>query len=241
VPGFAFAAGNRNSCHRSLPNSCQESRSLTKSRNTFAFSAPLSVPQLSPCPPSICHSSALLPLQPASPVRRLNPFSTFPYFLVGSFIFEDVGVTAYSGAAPLISAASVAAGYLTAAAGILAVEAYHAAYVRISLTGGAIGTGSAAACPYITVANQVGALRATLTAGASAAPGTAGSLETPLALPTSLTTASSIVAASPTTAVGFARTVNQVLHIAYGSPTVGVAKGGFFPNGMNSIFATTTA
>jgi hypothetical protein len=27
----------------------------------------------------------------------------------------------------------------------------------------------------------------------------------------------------------------------YGSPTVGVAKGGFFPNGTNSIFAVTSA
>jgi Ferritin-like domain len=170
-----------------------------------------------------------------------NPFSSFPYFLVGAFIFEDVGVTAYSGAAPLISAAGVTAGYLNAAAGILAVEAYHAGYVRTALTGGAIAAGSATAFPYITAANQVAALRATLTVGATAAPGTTGSVETPLALPTSLTASSSIVAASPTTAVGFARTVNQVLHIVYGSATVGVAKGGFFPNGMNSIFATTTA
>jgi len=49
------------------------------------------------------------------------------------------------------------------------------------------------------------------------------------------------VAASPDTAVGFARTVNQVHHIVYGSPTVGVKSGGFFPSGTNSIFATTTA
>ena len=41
-------------------------------------------------------------------------------------------------------------------------------------------------------------------------------------------------------AVGFARTVNQVHHIVYGSATVGVSKGGFFPSGTNSIFATTT-
>ena len=170
-----------------------------------------------------------------------NPFSSFDYFLVGSFIFEDVGVTAYSGAAPLISPAGVSAGYLTAAAGILAVEAYHAGYVRTSLTGRAIAAGSAAAYPYLAAANQVEALRASLTVGASAAPSTSGSVETELTLPTSPTTASSIVAASAADAVGFARTVDQVLHIVYGSPAVGAKNGGFFPSGINSIFATTTA
>lgn len=177
----------------------------------------------------------------ATGTGSFNPFSSFDYFLVGSFIFEDVGVTAYSGAAPLISAAGVASGYLTAAAGILAVEAYHAAYVRTSLTGRAITAGSAAAYPYITAANQVAALRATLTVGNSAAPSTTGSVETALLLPTSTSSPSSIVACSPTNAVGFARSVNQVLHIVYGSPTVGVKSGGFFPSGVNSIFATTTA
>jgi hypothetical protein len=177
----------------------------------------------------------------ATGAGSFNPFSSFDYFLVGAFIFEDVGVTAYSGAAPLITAAGVSAGYLTAAAGILAVEAYHAGYVRTSLTGRAIAAGSASAYPYLNAANLVEALRATLTVNASAAPSTNGSVETLLVLPTNLTTPSGIVAADPTNAVGFARTVNQVHHIVYGSPTVGVAKGGFFPNGTNSIFATTTA
>ncbi|WP_158789530.1 ferritin-like domain-containing protein [Granulicella sp. L46] len=170
-----------------------------------------------------------------------NPFSSFDYFLVGAFIFEDVGVTAYAGAAPLITPAGVTAGLLTAAAGILAVEAYHAGYVRTSLTGRAIAAGSASAYPYLAAANKVEALRATLTVGNSAAPSTEGSVETLLVLPTSTSTPSAIVAADPTHAVGFSRTVNQVHHIVYGSPTVGVAKGGFFPNGTNSIFATTTA
>jgi hypothetical protein len=168
-----------------------------------------------------------------------NPFSSFPFFLLGSFIFEDVGVTAYTGAAGLISAAGVTAGYLNAAAGILAVEAYHAAYVRTALTGLAIANGNTT--NTIAVANLIAALRASLTIGNTAAPGTTGSLETNLILPTSVSTASAIVAASPSTAVGFARTVNQVAHIVYGSPTVGVAKGGFFPSGLNSYFATTTA
>jgi Ferritin-like domain len=170
-----------------------------------------------------------------------NPFDSFDDFLVGGFIFEDVGVTAYSGAAGLISAAGVAAGYLTAAAGILAVEAYHAGYIRTSLTGRAIAAGSATVYPYITAANLVENLRASLTVGNSAAPSSSGSVETLLTLPTDLHTPSSIVAASSDTAVGFTRTVNQVHHIVYGSPTVGVKSGGFFPSGTNSIFATTTA
>lgn len=177
----------------------------------------------------------------ATGTGSFNPFSSFDYFLVGAFIFEDVGVTAYSGAAPLISAAGVAAGYLTAAAGILAVEAYHAGYVRTSLTGRAIAAGSASAYPYLGAANLVEDLRATLTVGDSAAPSTTGSVETLLTLPTSLTTPSSIVAASAANAVGFSRTVNQVLHVVYGSSTVGASGGGFFPKGINSPLATTTA
>ncbi len=161
-----------------------------------------------------------------------SPFASFDAFLIGAFIFEDVGVTAYSGAAPLISATGVASGYLTAAAGILAVEAYHAAYVRTSITGNAIMTPN---YPYLGYANLVAKLRDALTVGETS------SVETLLVLPTSVSTPSAIVAAAPSNAVGFARTVNQVHHIVYGSPTVGVAKGGFFPNGTNSIFATTTA
>jgi Ferritin-like domain len=176
----------------------------------------------------------------ATGAGSFNPFDGFDDFLVGGFIFEDVGVTAYSGAAPLISPAGVTAGYLAAAAGILAVEAYHAGYIRTSLTGRAIAAGEGN-YPQLQAANMVEDLRAMLTVGNSAAPSTAGSVETLLVLPTSSTTPSAIVAADSSNAVGFARTVNQALHIVYGSPTVGVSKGGFFPNGTNSIFATTTA
>jgi hypothetical protein len=177
----------------------------------------------------------------ATGTGSFNPFSSFDYFLVGAFIFEDVGVTAYSGAAPFISPTGVAAGYLTAAAGILAVEAYHAAYIRTALTARAIAAGSSSAYPYLAAANLVEALRASLTTGNTAAPSTSGSVETLLVLPGSKTTASAIVAADPTNAIGFSRTFTQVHHIVYGSPAVGVAKGGFFPNGTNSYFAVTSA
>lgn len=177
-----------------------------------------------------------------------NPFASFDAFLLGAFIFEDVGVTAYAGAAPLISTAGVTSGYLTAAAGILAVEAYHAAYIRTALTAIDIQAGNTT---YTTIANQIAALRATLTVGNSGAPstgtgntgaaGSSTSVEVKLVVPTSVTTPSSIVAADSTNALGFARNVNQVHHIVYGSATVGAKSGGFFPSGTNSIFATTTA
>ena len=161
-----------------------------------------------------------------------TPFGTagFDAFLIGAFIFEDVGVTAYSGAAPLITVAN-AKTVLVPAAGILAVEAYHAAYVRTTLTGNAIMAAAAGTpYPYLGIANQVSALRSKFGNGN----------ETLLALPTSTTTPSSIVAATPANAIAYARTTDQVLHIVYGSGTVGVKSGGFFPNGTNGFFSATT-
>jgi len=170
-----------------------------------------------------------------------SPYASFDAFLTGAFVFEDVGVTAYAGAAPMISAVGVASGYLTAAAGILAVEAYHAGYIRTALTGRAIAAGSANAYPYLGYANQIEALRADLTVGNTDAPSTSGSVETLLTLPSSASSPSGIAAASAGNAIGFARNINQVLHIVYASATVGAKSGGFFPNGINSLFATTSA
>jgi len=172
-----------------------------------------------------------------------NPYANFDAFAVGAFIFEDVGVTAYAGAAPLISTAGITAGYLAAAAGIMAVEAYHAAYVRTYLTAQAIANSTYA---YLGYANKVSALRSTL----------GGGNETTLLVPTgtvpvtatTLPAPSSIVAATSANAIAFARTTDQVLHIVYGSlsntsgattSAAGVSKGTFFPSGLNGNITVT--
>jgi hypothetical protein len=159
-----------------------------------------------------------------------SPYASFSNFLIGAFIFEDVGVTAYSGAAPLLTSST----NLNYAAGIQAVEAYHAAYVRTTITALAQSAGSNA---LITLANQVSTLRGSL----------GGGNETALTYVSTLNAsgnyqASSVVAATSANAIAYARTTDQVLHIVYGAGGgAGVASGVFFPNGLNGNIKTTAS
>jgi hypothetical protein len=147
-----------------------------------------------------------------------SPFTSYANYLIGAFIFEDVGVTAYHGAALALTNKA----NLTAGAEIHAVEAYHAASIRSQIVAtDALTTPS----PGLTaIANKVSALRGTL----------GGGMETTLS-------ATSIVAASTGTSIGFKRSTDQVLHIVYGAAGgAGLAKGGFFPAGLNGLISTTT-
>ncbi len=145
-----------------------------------------------------------------------DPFADPVSFLLGSFIFEDVGVTAYTGAAPLLTTPA----YLDAAAGIQAVEAYHAGLVRTTLFGLDAATPSA---NIAATASKIAATRAKLD-GTNADDIGLGTTTNSLGL-----TASTIVDADSNSLV-YSRTTTQVLAIVYGG---GTGSGAFFPNGLN--------
>jgi Ferritin-like domain len=175
-----------------------------------------------------------------------NPFGSYEAFLVGAFVFEDVGVTAYHGAAGLLSDTATGKTYLAAAASILAVEAYHAAEIRTLLVADSVATATMTSTlvtpnpTYVTYANQISKLRATL-GGGNETPLTA---LPPYAIPfvsTAYTPASTIVACD-SNSIAYARTTDQVLHIVYAAaPGAGVKGGGFFPNGMTGNISVTAS
>lgn len=135
-----------------------------------------------------------------------DPFASELNFLLGAFIFEDVGVTAYLGAAGLLSDKA----YLDKAAGILAVEAYHAGSIRLRV----FQAGSAAQ----QAASKIAAARASLDGTGNDDIGVGVSQG-----------AATIVDADAN-AMAFSRTTTQVLKVVYGG---GSAGGAFFPDGLN--------
>jgi Ferritin-like domain len=139
-----------------------------------------------------------------------DPFANEVNFLIGAFIFEDVGVTAYHGAAPLITSKT----YLAAAAGILAVEAYHAGIIRTLLYELGPRTREAA--------NKISSLRNTLSdeGGGVTDQGIEINGE-PNLVPTNANS------------IAFTRSTREVLNIVYGA--VGASSGLFFPNGLNGF------
>jgi ferritin-like protein len=148
--------------------------------------------------------------------QTFDPYADDVSFLLGAYIFEDVGVTAYSGAAPFISDK----GILAAAAGILAVEAYHAGLVRTFLF--------AQQSSFVTEATaQISNLRASLSGnGVNDDQGIGADQST---LGGGSKTPSNII---PTDAnsVAYARTPREVANIVFGAK--GASSGLFFPAGL---------
>ncbi len=137
--------------------------------------------------------------------QSFNPFADQVSFFLGAFIFEDVGVTAYSGAAALIQNKA----YLSAAASILAIEGYHGGLIRTVLG----QQGIAVAQDTQLISN----LRAALSNAAD---------DQGVLLPSGFVN----IAPNDSNGLAYQRTTTQVINVVTAG---GQGKGGFLPNGFN--------
>lgn len=147
------------------------------------------------------------------PGQKFDAYANENNFLLAAYVFEDVGVTAYKGAAPLITNKT----YLEAAAGILAVEAYHAANIRTSLVAAGLEV------PSVAISNARDSLDG----------------KTDLDQGVTLNGKTNIVP-SDANGIAFSRGADQVLNVVYLTPKK-ATKGGFFPAGVNGTINTSRA
>ena len=162
-----------------------------------------------------------------------DPYANDENFLLGAFIFEDVGVTAYKGASPLITNTT----YLDAAAGILAVEAFHAGLIRNALYAKGIG-----ASTLRTASEAISNARDTLDGAADLDQGVATQTVPYVnANGTTVNVQVSNIAPTDANGIAFSRTPAQVLNIVYLTAGTSASSGGFFPNGVNGTLRTTAA
>lgn len=146
------------------------------------------------------------------PGEAFDVFANEDNFLLGAYVFEDVGVTAYKGASPLITNKT----FLEAAAGILAVEAYHAGLVRTVLL----------AKGFEDAAGAISDARDSLDGADDLDQGIVDEDGN-----------SNIVPTDPN-GIAFSRSAGQVLNVVYLNPA-SVTSGGFFPNGVNGAINTS--
>ena len=139
------------------------------------------------------------------PNDTFDAFANDANFLLAAYIFEDVGVSAYLGGAPLIADPR----NLSGAARILAVEGYHAGAIRTQLYVNG----------FYNQAQAITNARNSLNPGTDLDQGI-GDVNT-----------ANIVLTDPTTGVTPARTPQQVLNIVY--LNANTQPTGFFPNGLN--------
>ena len=151
--------------------------------------------------------------------QSFDPYASDENFLLGAYIFEDVGVTAYKGASPLIKSAT----FLSAAAGILGAEAYHAGLIRTVLYAKGIATPA-----LIDATERISNARDALDNPADVDQGVRG------------TNGASNIVPADANGLAFSRSAGDVLNIVYLNAGA-VPKGGFFPNGVNGPINTSTA
>ena len=148
--------------------------------------------------------------------QTFDPYANELNFLFAAFIFEDVGVTAYKGAAPFIQNKT----YLDAAAGLLAVEAYHAGIIRTTLYAEGIVTPAV----YVDV-QKISNARDSLDGPSDDDQGIG-------------TSAVANLVPTDANSLAYSRSTGQVLNIVYLNPGV-TRSGGFFPAGVNGSINTS--
>ena len=153
--------------------------------------------------------------------QAFDPYASDENFLLGAYIFEDVGVTAYKGASPLITNKT----FLEAAAGILAAEAYHAALVRTILFGKGISTPAPA---LIDATQRISDARDSLDGSADLDQGVA------------IRDNGSNIVPTDQNGIVFSRSGAQVLNIVF-LTQMAAQQGGFFPRGVNGRINTSSA
>ncbi|MBD8546630.1 ferritin-like domain-containing protein [Sphingomonas sp. CFBP 8760] len=162
-----------------------------------------------------------------------DPYLNENNFLLGAYLFEDVGVTAYMGGVQLLSTPA----FIEAAAGIHAAEAYHAGLVRTVLYARGVSTQS-----LITAAGQISAARDTLDGTInSGLLDQRGSRDQGLTLTNAAGVTSANLVPTDANGIAFVRSPSQVLNIVYLNGAAGTSSGGFFPAGVNGAVRTTVA
>ncbi len=152
--------------------------------------------------------------------QTFNPFASEIDFLVGSYIFEDVGITAYAGGAAFLANPD----NIAYAGSVLAIEGYHAGAIRGYLASQGGGE----------VTNAISNLRAALSGTNTSSVPTDDNgtdLSAKGGNPINIVNVDS-------NAQAFRRSFNQVLNIVYAGTS---ATGGlFFPNGTAGAISNSS-
>ena len=176
-----------------------------------------------PARPNIDLTGALTTAMTAAGVigagQTFNPYENQRNFILAAFFFNDIGVTAYVGAAPYLTNAA----NLANAAGILGVESYHAGESRTLVY--AMGQGDSS---IVNDADRISSVRN----------GTAALSGAPPLNDEGVIKADGTANIIPTDAnsLAFARGFPALLSLFYlnQTPTLTPAPAGFTPQGLNS-------